>query len=300
MNNPAQIKFAFFGSSRLSIIVLDELAKRGIIPGLIISGPDKPKDRGHELHPNIVKEYALKNNIPVESPIKLDSNFIEKLTTTLKLRRASKSQSWDIFLVASYGKIIPKTVIELPTKGSLNIHPSLLPKYRGPSPLPSTILDDQKRTGVTIMKMDEQMDHGPIVAQKEILITEWPTYEDYEEMMAREGARLFADTITEFISGNIELIEQDHAAATFTKKIVKDDALLNLSDDAYLNFRKIQAFHEWPQAFFFLEHRGRQIRVKVTEAVFESGQLQILRVIPEGGKEMGYTDFKRGYGVSAK
>lgn len=328
MNPGLNIKFAFFGSSRLSVIVLDELERAGFMPTCIVTTPDKPKGRSLAITPNIVKKWAIKRNIPVLDPAKLDQIFIEKLE---RLCNAKHPEKCDLFIVASYGKIIPKTVIDLPRHKTLNIHPSLLPKYRGPSPLPSAMLDDAKHTGVTIMRLDEEMDHGPIVAQGEVDINdhsdEWPTYEDFEEMMARKGAQLLTRILPDWMKTDPKDLakmetEQDHSKATYTRKIIKEDGLIDLADilpsghglihdspsseKAYSAFRKIQAFHEWPQAYFFTEHNDRKIRVKITQASFRKGGLEkngqssnngrliIEKVIPEGKKEMSYDDFTRG------
>jgi len=284
-----KIKFAFFGSSSLSVFVLDELARLGLSPSLIVTTPDKPQGRKLVLTPNIVKEWAKKNNIQCFDPAKLDSSFSEEL------KRVSSRENIEISVVASYGKIIPISVINIPKYGMFNIHPSLLPKYRGASPLQSAILDDCKETGITIMKVDEQMDHGPIVAQEKVTINEWPIYEEYEEMMAKRGAQLLAKVIPDWIQGKIEAKEQDHSQATLTRKFTKEDGLIDLNGDPYTNYRKIQAFHEWPQAYFTMSHNGSLIRVKITQASFKENVLNIEKVIPEGSKEMNYSDFLRGY-----
>ena len=281
------IKFTFFGSSRLSTIVLDELARLNLVPHCIVTTPDKPQGRNRIVTPNVVKRWAIDHDIKVFDPIKLDSTFAEIL----------KREECQVFIVASFGKIIPPRILEIPKHQTLNIHPSLLPKYRGPSPLPSTMIDDQKTTGITIMLVDQEMDHGPIVAQKQISISEWPIYEEFEEMMARAGAELLAEVLPKWLAGDITAQPQDHTAATFTQKITKDDGFLNLTADPYLNFRKIQAYHAWPVAYFFLSHNGKKIRIKITSAAVEGGKLVIKKVIPEGGHEISYTDFKHGYGI---
>ncbi len=285
-NNPA-IKFAFFGSSKFSIYVLDELDNLGFKPSFIVTSPDKPQGRKLVMTPNIVKTWALQKNIFVLDPVKLDKHLIDAL----------KKFDCDVFVVASFGRIIPQTIIDLPKHGSLNIHPSLLPKYRGPSPLPTAILEDEKSTGISIMKMDEQMDHGPLVASKEIQIDEWPTYEAFEEKMACEGAKLLAHILPRWIQGEMKAKEQEHSKATYTKKITKEDALIDLSSDPYSNFRKIQAYHEWPKACFTIQRDGQPMRIKITQASFQNGNLIIQKVIPEGGREMKYEDFKRGYSL---
>jgi len=269
----------------MSIHALNTLKSRGFIPALVVTTPDKPQGRKLTITPNVVKSLALDQGIKVISPEKINDSVIAEL----------QSVRADVFIVASYGKILPKRLIDLPRAKTLNIHPSLLPAYRGASPLQSAMLDDAKNTGVTVMQIDAEMDHGPVVAQKNITVPEWPAYEEFEKMMAEEGASLLADVLPEYVAGKIVPKEQDHSKATYTKKFEKSDGLLDLQDDPYLNFRKIQAFHEWPQAYFIINHHGREVRVKVTAASFKDNKLIIERVIPEGGKEMAYGDFERGY-----
>lgn len=291
MNLPT---FTFFGSSQFSIFVLEELARAGFIPNLIVTTPDKPSGRGLVLTANVVKTYATENNIPVITELP-DSN------------RAITS---DLFIVASYGKVIPASVLNIPKHHTLNVHPSLLPQYRGATPLQSAILNDTKETGVTIMQLDEQMDHGPIVAVEKITVSEWPTYEVFEEKMARAGGALLARTLVPWVNGDIKAIDQDHTLATYTKKIRKEDAEIPLTDIispanttiAYATFRKIQAYHSSPVAFFFVQKKNsdQKIRVKITAASFDSSTtaahwLVIERVIPEGKSEMSYTEFSKNY-----
>jgi methionyl-tRNA formyltransferase len=307
------IAFTFFGSSRLSVIVLNELKKLGFLPSLIVTTPDKPQGRKLVMTPNVVKTWAIEHNIKVLDPAKLDKDFIASL------KDISTKEALELFIVASYGKILPNEIIEMPKHKTLNIHPSLLPRYRGPSPLPTAMLDDSKSTGVSIMRLDAEMDHGPIIARKDVLILRWPTYEEFEEMMAIVGAHLLADILPDWVAGKITPEEQNHAQATYTKKIDKKDAELSLSKEelkdlsiiptkkAYDMFRKIQAYHQWPQAYFFIERAGasdagsapKKIRVKITDAAFAgddgAGKLAINKVIPEGKNEMSYESFVQGY-----
>lgn len=290
MTTENTIHFAFFGSSRLSVIVLDELKRLGLVPSFIVSTSDKLIGRHQDLTPNVVKQWATRNGLEGFSPAKLDTQFIAQI------RDLSSKKNIQVFLVASYSRIMPDELINIPPRNTLNIHPSLLPKYRGPAPMPATIMADDKKTGVTLMRIDREMDHGPIVAVEEVTIAEWPTYEEYEEKMAVIGARLFAESLPEWVAGKIKEKKQDHSRATYTKKMVKEDGLLDLSAPAYDNFRKIQAYHEWPGSYFFVEKGGKNIRVKVTKAEFRDGKLSIQKVLPEGSKEMDLPDFERGYG----
>ncbi|MEK7669249.1 MAG: methionyl-tRNA formyltransferase [Patescibacteria group bacterium] len=308
----------FFGSSEFSVYVLDELKLHNILPKLIITTPDKPKGRRLVLTPTSVKIWAQNNNIEVIAPASLRNNpeFTSKL-----LALSSK-----LFLVASYGKIIPKEIFEIPEKKTLNIHPSLLPKYRGASPIQSQILNDEKEIGVTIMQIEETMDTGPIVAQKKVLfsslqaqkctdifllensscslqsssqgISELATSRnELEKVLAIEGAQLFAHILPEWLIGAIDLIIQDESKATYCQKIKKEDGELQIDlnnmptgEIARKYLCKIKAFEEWPTTYFF--YNGK--RIIISDAVLENHSLKILKVIPEGKKEMLFEDFLRG------
>lgn len=277
-------KIAFWGTSSFSIGVLEALKEDGVMPDLIVTASDKPKGRHLTLTPPPIKLWAEQNNIPVLQPEILDDTFIYNLQTT----------SYELFVVASYGKIIPKRILDIPKHGALNVHPSLLPKLRGASPVQGAILNEDV-TGVTIMLIDEKMDHGPIVAQKEISISHWPPKASVlEPMLAHEGGKLLAETIPSWITGKIKAREQEHDIATYTKKFTKEDGLIDLSDDPITNFRKIQAFDVWPRAYFFAERHAKKIRVAITDAELVDEKLVIKKILPEGKKEMLYEDFLRG------
>jgi methionyl-tRNA formyltransferase len=235
------------------------------------------------LTPPPVKVWAEKNNIPCLQPEDLhEAAFLEKLA-----RVKAK-----LFVVVAYGKIIPKEVLGIPEKGSLNIHYSLLPKYRGASPIESAILNDDRHTGVSILLLDEKMDHGPIVAEVPVDVPYWPpTGLELRDWCNKAGAKLLAETIPLWVSGKITAHEQDHTKATRASKISKEDGLIDLAGDPYKNFLKIQAYAGWPGTYFFVERNGKKTRVLVKEAKFVDGKLEIVRVIPEGKKEMSYNEF---------
>ncbi len=200
---------------------------------------------------------------------------------------------WDFILVCSYGKILPKKLLDLPRKGVINIHPSLLPKFRGPSPYVSNILADEKVTGVSVMLLEEKMDAGPILAQARIDIEEadWPPQGlVLSQMLFTEGINLLAEILPDYLSGKLTLTPQDESEATYTKKFTDADALLDLSNPREA-FLKIRAFDKSPRAHFINE-KGK--RVVVTDAIWKDGQLEILKVLPEGKKEMPYADYLRG------
>ena len=248
------MKLAFFGSSEFSVFVLEELKLHNITPSLIVTTPDKPKGRKLILTPTPVKIWAENNGIEVIDPFSLkkdNGNLVSKL----------KAQNFDIFLVASYGKIIPKEIFEIPEKKTLNIHPSLLPKYRGASPIQSQILNDEKEIGITIMQIDEGMDTGPIVIQKPLkkIIEKKPIEQDketqelsdksffeqlskkeLEKLLAIEGARLFAHILPEWIIGAIDPVLQDETKATYCQKIEKEDGELKIDLN---NLKSINVFY---------------------------------------------------------
>lgn len=281
MNN---IPFIFFGTPEFAVSILEELKDAGIIPSLVVTAPDKPKGRGLVLTPPPVKIWAEKHNIPYLQPIKLDNDFLNKL----------KVNSYKLFVVAAYGKIIPKVILDIPTNGTLNVHPSLLPKYRGASPIQSQILADEKEVGVTIMLIDEEMDHGPILDIKKIEIKNNTTAPELENILAHEGGKLLSVVIPKWIDGKIKAEEQNHSEATFTKKITKEDGLIVLPDDQHKNYLKYRALTPWPGVYFFATRRGKKVRVSIKNAEFTGQKLAIKQVLPDGGKIMNFDDFLHG------
>lgn len=275
---------AFFGNSEFSLIVLKELKNNGVIPELIVTTPDKPQGRRMTLTPTPTKVWAEENGIEYIEPVKLkDVDFLEKI------------KNYNLFIVASYGKIIPKIIIDIPKYKVLNIHPSLLPKYRGPSPLQEQILNNEKDVGVSIMLIDEQVDHGAIITQKKLNIANWPVgFLSLQESLAKEGSKLLAEILPDWIKGKIKPKAQNDNEATFTKKVNKNDGFLDLSKNSYNNYLKILAYEEWPKTYFEVERKNQKIRLIIKKAIWENNKLEILSVIPEGKKEMSYSDFLLG------
>ncbi len=282
-------KWVYFGTSAFSVIVLGELKNNGFLPKLIVTTEDKPKGRKMTLTPPETKIWAQKENIPF-----VQLKTLRKPESIEAIKSYSKD-GYDLFIVASYGKIIPQEILDLPKHQTLNVHPSLLPKLRGPSPIKSAILKENE-TGVTIMRLDAEMDHGPILLQKKVEIDNWPPYaEDLEKMLGKIGGEMLSEIIPDWISGKIEEKEQNHEKATLCEKIKKTDGELNLEDDPISNLRKIRAYHIWPGAYFFKDiGNGVKKRILVKTAHIENNELVLDKVIPEGKKEMDYKDFLRG------
>ncbi len=285
MNN--NLRIAFFGTPHIAVQVLDALFEHGIVPAVIISNPDAPQGRKMVLTPPPAKDWATQHHIPVLQP--------QSLRTDDTVEKYLRAHDINMLIVAAYGKIIPQTILDIPEYGTLNVHPSLLPKLRGASPIRSAILNDMKETGVTIMLLDADLDHGPILAQKTVSIPEsaWPMKgRALDTLLSKDGGELLAETIPHWVNGDITPEEQDHDAATFCTKITKEMGEIDLDADPYQNLLKIRAFDGWPGTFFFHERNGVRIRVKVIDAELASdGSLKITRVIPEGKSEMNFNDF---------
>ena len=281
--------FAFFGTPDFATAVLDELARARLLPALILCAPDVRASRGLALTAPPAKTWAEEQGNPILLPTSLTNE--DELAPLLNTQ-------WDLFLVAAYGKLLPPEILALPRSGVLNVHPSLLPRLRGPAPVAAAILADEPQTGVSIMLMDEEMDHGPIVAQARIEIEkdDWPVRASVlEVLLAHAGGELLAETLPLWLAGKITPEEQDHAQATYTQKITTADGRIDLAKDPYQNLLKIRAYDSGPGAFFLHKRNNKHIRVKITDArLAADGSLEILRVIPEGKKEMDYQDFLRG------
>lgn len=268
------------------------------MPDLVITAPDKTKGRKMIMTPPPVKVFALEHNLKIAQPDSLSaynpSSSVGELQPTTPPHRWA---SYNLFIVASYGKIIPKSVLDIPKFGALNVHPSLLPKFRGPSPIQSFILSGEEKTGVTIMLMDAKIDNGPILSISNIKskISNLNA-KQLEEKLAELGGQMLVDVIPKWISGEIKAQEQNHSQATFTKKITKEDGLVDLEKDKpEIIYRKFLAFQPWPGIYYFTEKNNRKIRIIITDMeLSENGELKIKKVKPEGKNEMAFTDFLKG------
>ena len=280
----AKLSFAFFGTPDLVIPILDELEKSGLLPSLIVTGPDKAKGRKLVVAPPSPKVWAEKRKIKVLQPEKINKTFIDDF----------QKNNFDLAVVVAYGKILPRTLLNAPKYGMLNVHYSLLPKYRGATPVESAILAGDKETGVCIQQMAFALDVGDIVDEEK---TEIRDGEKAPELRARlnEMAKIMLPKAISKIEGSQTTFKkQEDAKATYCKKIKKEDGLIKLEEDGLSNYLKFRAYFGWPGSYFFIVKDGRQMRIKITDASYENNEFKILKVIPEGKKEMDYEDFKRG------
>lgn len=288
----SKVNFVFFGTPQLSADILEHLKRHDLVPSLVVTNPDRPQGRKMALTPPPVKVWAQENKIPCLQPENpSDPEFVSQVA----------EMNSRLFVVVAYGSILSEKLLNVPEKGSLNVHYSLLPKYRGASPIESQILEDDKDTGVSILLLDEEMDHGPIVAQRNLQLTtdnkqqRWPPKaSELRNAMNAIAGKLLTDVIPKWTEGEMEAQPQDHTQATYTKKFTKSDGEISLSDNPYKNFLKIQAFDDSIGTYFFTEKDGEKTRVIIKGSEYKNGELTIIRVIPEGKKEMSYAEFLRG------
>lgn len=277
----------------------------------VITAPDKPIGRKQGLIPSPVKKFALENKIPVLQP--------ENIKEPLRIEKIKELKP-DLIILTAYGQIIPKEVLDMPKYGALNIHPSLLPKYRGASPIQTTILNGDKETGVTILLMDEKMDHGDIIKNKKLKIKNKKlNYLELSKQLAGLGAELLIETIPQWVAGEIKPKPQDHSKATYTKILKKEDGKMDWQKSAEEIERMTRAFCPWPGTFASLKLKSKSQKLKVLKVetlpistekqpgeVFltddkklavqtGNGILIIKEIQPEGRKPMTAKEFLNGY-----
>lgn len=279
-------RIAYFGGEPLGVPVLEELYLTGITPDLIVSSPDKPVGRKQVMTAPPVKEWALEKEIEVYQPESYKDEAV---------REYLESAEWDLFIVVAYNYILPQWLLDIPKKGVINVHPSMLPLLRGASPIRTAIKDDLREAiGVTIMKMDAKMDTGPILDQMPMIISDenWPIPgPELDEALARMGGAMLADVVREHLADGIEPQEQEDELATYCGRLTKADSELILnprklptSNQARLAWLKINAFMGIGDTWFM--HEGKRIKIK--EAEFSMGKLRLHTVIPEGKSAMPF------------
>lgn len=278
------LKIAFFGTPYVARDTFATLVAHGYRPTVVVTNPDSKQGRGQTLQPCVTKAWALENNIPVLSPLRIDEETIAQL----------KTFGCDYAIVVAYGKIVPQAVIDLYPQGMINVHYSLLPKCRGASPVESVLLHGDTVTGVTIQKLALAMDAGDILAQTQVAIKPDETAPQLKTRLIEIGTQALIDLLPYYGAGTVSQTPQDHTQATFAKKIQKEERELSLSGDAQKNWNKYRAYAEAPGTHFFVEKNGVRVRVKIVTATFKDGVFIPLRVTPEGKKEMDYSIFLHG------
>lgn len=275
------MKFVFFGTPDVAKETLQYLVENDLSPLAVVTNPDAPKGRGHIMTPSPVKEYALTQGLSVLTPDSLGEEFMKEVGAL----------GADLAIVVAYGKILPEALINSFPQGVLNIHYSLLPRWRGAAPVEYALLNDDKKTGVTIQKMVKELDAGDIVAVKEMLIEDEDTTATLRPRLIKLGAELLIETLPRYLSGVIVPKKQEVEAVTFAPKLKKEAGELKLDDDSLLNWSKYRAFAVWPGTYFFKDGK----RYKVVRASLNEGVFKIEKVIPEGGREIDFSDQNASY-----
>jgi len=274
MNNPQRI--IFWGTPQFAVDVATELERHGFVPSLVVTQPDKPFGRKYVITPPPMKQWAVARDIPVVQPSRLSPDAVPCIS------------SFDLGIVAGYGKLIPDQLLYGPRHKTLNVHPSLLPRHRGATPVQTTLLEGDTKTGVSIMLLDNEMDHGPILDQSHMsLENQRTTYTELEHKLAISGGKLLADVIPRWLSRTISPTEQRHTDATYTKKFLSEDGLIDLSTMSPIEIdRRVRALNPEPGTYCIVTRNGSPLRVKILETALRDGALDILKVQPDGKTPM--------------
>lgn len=273
--------FAFFGTPYVARDTLAYLLEHGYRPSVVITAPDAHRGRGMTLTACETKVLARAHGIPVLTPEKLDE----------EARAEIAGYSCKYGIVVAYGKILPQTLIEQFPLGLLNVHYSLLPKYRGASPVEAALRSGDTETGVAIQQLVRELDAGDILAVQEVTIEPTETTRELRPRLVQIGAELLVSILPSFEAGALVRTPQDSARASHCGKIDKSEGALNLSGDALSNWNTYRALAESPGTYFFAEKNGKQIRMKIVSASFDGTYFTPVRVVPEGKREMLYRDF---------
>jgi len=268
-------KFVYFGTPAVASETLAYLIEHGFSPSLVVTSPDAPRGRGLVLTPSPTKTLALAHHIPVLTPEKLDVDAMN----------AIRSYSCDYGICVAYGKIFPEDLIATFPKGVINVHYSLLPKYRGATPLETALLNGESETGVTLQKMVKELDAGDVLVQEATDILPSETTRELRPRLITLGAELLVTSLLKYLQGEIIPTPQDASQATRAYKIKKEDGLLSLDAPAQENWYKYRAYADSIGTYFFKDEK----RVKITNAEFTKGEFRILRVVPEGKREMVFS-----------
>jgi methionyl-tRNA formyltransferase len=306
MANRSRSTIGFFGTPEFVVPVLKTLASAGDFDvAYVVTRPPKPAGRGRA-RPTPVARAAATLGLPVFTP------------TNLK-QAARRLPKTDLLVVAAYGRLLPDEILKKGVHGAINIHPSLLPKYRGPSPVAATILNGDGRTGVSLILLDREMDHGPILTQKEKDLNGDETAPELLTRLFATAASILPRTAKDYLDGRLEPREQAHEQAVFCQMIEKEDGRINWDEPAEIIERKIRALAGWPGSFTLMPRNNKKIRLNLLRAEIANGDtekpagtlyrtaderllvncgrraLELHMLQPEGKKAMSADEFTRGY-----
>ena len=263
-----EVRTIFMGTPQFAVVILEPLLRSPYWVVAVYTQPDKPMGRGRELAWSPVKRLAADHKIPVIQPNTLKSvEAVEELA----------SFKPELIIVAAFGYILPQEVLSLPKFACLNVHPSLLPQHRGPSPVAASLLHGDQVTGVTIMLMDGGMDSGPILAQREVGISPEDTTGSLTQKLAEVGVELLLETLPKWLDGKLKPQAQDESQATYTKVIASEDGKIDWHLPAVELWRRIRAYNPWPGCYTWW--RGKRLKVHEAIPLSEAGNGEMGKVI---------------------
>ncbi len=298
------MKIVFMGTPEFSVPALKELMNNNFNILYVYTQPPKKSKRGQKINISAVQAFSEKNNLPVRNPKNLKSNEEYNFI---------KSLSADIAIVVAYGKLIPKEILKTTKLGFLNIHASLLPRWRGAAPIQRAIMNGDKMTGVSVMKLEEKLDSGPVMALSQLKLDSNSTYGETEKKLSEIGAVLLVESLKKIENGNSKFLEQIHSEATYAKKINKDEAKINWNTSADKIIAKIHGLNPNPGAW--CEFKKERLKVwKAKKLLLEgkpgivldgnltvackSNSIQILEIQREGKNKQLTKDFLLGKKVN--
>ena len=299
------LKIVFMGTSEFSVPTLEVLIKNKFSISTVYTQPPKKSKRGQKINPSPIEEFSKKNKINIRNPINLNNDEEFKIF---------KKLSPDIVVVVAYGQIIPKNFLNIPKFGFINIHASLLPKWRGAAPIQRAIMNRDKKIGVSIMKIEEKLDSGPVLASKEIELDQNAIHGDIEKKLSKVGADLLIKNLKNFKEGNLKFINQIHSEATYAKKIDKNETKINWDLDASKALAHIHGLSPSPGAWFEYENeRFKVLRAKISIAkgkssyvldenltvACKSNSIQILELQRQGKNKQTVKEFLLGKKIGA-
>ncbi len=295
----------FMGTPEFAALPLELLMQNHADVIAVYTQPDKSSGRGRGVTASPVKKTALNWGRPIHQPLNFKST---------EERDTLKALKPDVIIVAAYGQILPKVILELPRYGCLNMHPSLLPRYRGVSPVPAAILNGDEFTGISIMKLDEGVDTGPVLAQAQVMMTDWDTTGLVTEKLSRIGAQLLLEVLPHWFAGKINPRSQDNTRTNYTRMINKEAGEIDWTQPAVNIWRQVRAYQPWPGSY--TRWQGKQLKiieaghvdapsitpgrvVQLSDSIgfgVETGLgiLVVIRVQMEGKRVMASDEFLRG------
>ena len=256
-------KIVFMGTPEFSVPSLDAIIKNKFNIAQVYTQPPKKSKRGQKINPSPIEEFSKKNKLNCRSPLNLNTD--EEYEIFKKL-------SSDIVIVVAYGQIIPKKFLKIPKFGFINIHASLLPKWRGAAPIQRSIMNMDKKIGISIMKIEEKLDSGPVLISKEFILEKNATYGEIEKKLSLEGSNLLIESLKIIFAEDQKFIAQDHSKATYAKKIDKSETKIDWKDEANKVLAHIHALSPSPGAWFeFKKERFKVLKAKVSSESGKSG-----------------------------